>query len=412
METIDRPLVPLKYENAKKGGAKPRLGQDNERFEWILKARALREWMGDSVITENGRAGGTPTIVFHGTRAVFTDFNVSERGTFGRGVYLTSDRGAADIFGGEIDETVVMELHIKMERPYRHRIREGESLDCWGEGLVLDIFEEVEARRLIEAALWGDGSFGSELTEQLQSMGHDGIIATFSDGAQELVVFSADQVKLASEWAFMAPIPSMEPSSFAGPEHQGIDLVGPPGHPGAAPGATGGIGDFDDWFRGSHVVDRGGRPQVLFHGTSGAFDQFSEDKVGSRHVDVEAGTAFFFTDDPKTASWYAESSNTADGGGGNVIPVYLSLRNPYDVDFQETGIETLAESIEEAKALGHDSLIARNYDDGGVSTHYIAFHPEQIRPALCDPFRHVRAAKPAAAVHPGDSVRSTRRRRP
>lgn len=140
--------------------------------------------------------------------------------------------------------------------------------------------------------------------------------------------------------------------------------------------------NFLRWFQASKVVDDAGHPLIVFHGTASDFLGFEGSHVGSRHVDLEVGEVFYFSTDRETASWYAQSANEQAKGGGNVRPVYLSLQNPLIVDFQGTGIETLAEDIEQAKLDGHDGLIAHRYDDGTESTHCIAFSPMQIKSAL------------------------------
>jgi hypothetical protein len=139
------------------------------------------------------------------------------------------------------------------------------------------------------------------------------------------------------------------------------------------------------------VLSRWGGPLVLYHGTSDAFDVFDSAKVGSRHVDIirEAEleeavepTAFYFTNDPDTAIWYAKSSATQAGkpeGDGVVMTVRLSMEKALSVDFQGEGREYLAEEIEKAKREGCDGLICIDYDDGGVSDHYIVFDPSNIK---------------------------------
>lgn len=146
--------------------------------------------------------------------------------------------------------------------------------------------------------------------------------------------------------------------------------------------------NFADWFGPSKVLDRRGLPRVVFHGCADDFHVFDPKKIGSKHVDVESVDAFFFSNDIKTANWYAKDAGKANkatgrrSGGANVMAVYLALHNPLIIDFQETGIEYLAEEIHEAKRKGHDGLIARNYDDGGVSDHYIAFFAHQVKSAI------------------------------
>lgn len=141
-------------------------------------------------------------------------------------------------------------------------------------------------------------------------------------------------------------------------------------------------GSFQSWFDGSKAVDAQGRPLVVYHGTAADIKAFDAQMVGSKHVDLEVGEAYFFTTCTKTASWYAADSGKQKNGGANVMPVYLNLQNPLIVDFQEEGIEYLAEDIERAKANGYDGLIAINYNDGTVSDHYIAFSPSQIKSAI------------------------------
>lgn len=140
--------------------------------------------------------------------------------------------------------------------------------------------------------------------------------------------------------------------------------------------------NFADWFDGSRVTEADGTPKVLFHGTAADLREFNPAKVGSRHVDLEIGEAYYFTDDINTANWYAQDSHEHLQGGANVMPVFLRMNNPLIVDFQGTGIETLGEDLERAKRQGHDGLIAHNYDDGGVADHYIAFSASQIKSAI------------------------------
>ncbi len=85
----------------------------------------------------------------------------------------------------------------------------------------------------------------------------------------------------------------------------------------------------------------------------------------------------------------------APAPGSNVIPSYLSLQNPLDVDGSGVDFdpEQQAEWIAQAKAEGHDGLVIRNYSDGGfgigndfrsAGRHdvYVAFRPSQIKSAV------------------------------
>lgn len=85
---------------------------------------------------------------------------------------------------------------------------------------------------------------------------------------------------------------------------------------------TDALRNFWGWFKGSKVVDSKGRPMVMYHGTNADFARFSYEFAD---VGVGAlGMGFYFTNEPGTASGYAKDNVE----GGNVIPVYLNLKNP------------------------------------------------------------------------------------
>ena len=141
---------------------------------------------------------------------------------------------------------------------------------------------------------------------------------------------------------------------------------------------------FADWFDGSGVVDyMTGEPLVVYHGTGATFNAFEyKGPDSAAHYDLDVGPVFYFSDDPETASWYANDCAEQGRGDAVVMPVYLSIKNALVVNFHGEGIEYLAEEIEKAKAAGHDGLIARNYCDGTVSDHFVAFDPGQIKAAI------------------------------
>lgn len=140
--------------------------------------------------------------------------------------------------------------------------------------------------------------------------------------------------------------------------------------------------NFSAWFGSSKVTNWDNEPLVVYHGAAKPFESFDVARVGSSHVDVEEGEAYFFSNDIKTAKWYAKDSakqQKVKPAAGHVFEVYLSFQNPLIVEFGGSGIEGLGEEIANAKTKGHDGLICRDYDDGGISDHYIAFSPTQIK---------------------------------
>ena len=95
---------------------------------------------------------------------------------------------------------------------------------------------------------------------------------------------------------------------------------------------------FKKWFKGSQVKDKDGNPLVVYHGTNENFNNnFAFDKklIGSANDDGFYGRGFYFATHKGEARYY----------GNNVIPVYLSLKNPYELDktggtFQEMSLKT------------------------------------------------------------------------
>ncbi len=178
---------------------------------------------------------------------------------------------------------------------------------------------------------------------------------------------------------------------------------------------------FKAWFGDSKVVDGSGKPLVMYHGTNksedgGAFTQF--DTYASNYGLM--GQGGYFTAEPMVASEY-----TAKGRGDSptVYPVYLSIKNPIDMNaqadvaawakafpdavaFHEGGTtnESWYRAAEDAlrddqvpmyegaeamqtglRAMGHDGI--KHIGGGRIKADsikhrvFIAFDPEQIKSA-------------------------------
>jgi hypothetical protein len=87
---------------------------------------------------------------------------------------------------------------------------------------------------------------------------------------------------------------------------------------------------FKRWFGESKVLSSENKPLVMYHGTSATEkgEAFSSFKTESSNYGL-MGMGGYFTADPKVASSY-----TAKGRGDSptVYPVYLSIKNPIDMD--------------------------------------------------------------------------------
>ncbi|MBI4695594.1 MAG: hypothetical protein HY749_16375 [Gammaproteobacteria bacterium] len=185
---------------------------------------------------------------------------------------------------------------------------------------------------------------------------------------------------------------------------------------------------FKRWFAGSKVVDADGKPLVVYHGTYSDINEFDPDESGKNGFGVLIA-GMEFTDDPYVASHYAGASEQYASLGyeaGNVMPVYLSIKNPFSVgkarhrgnyavshefanvflryrnkddiandreylrDYangpHDKEYNIIKEAMEFVDAHGvPDGIVIRdaNWDafDSGANTQYIVFDPRQIKSA-------------------------------
>lgn len=90
--------------------------------------------------------------------------------------------------------------------------------------------------------------------------------------------------------------------------------------------------EFRAWFGNSKVVDADGKPLVVYHGTTGDFNEFSRVDGGNAY-----GAGYYFTKSPEEASGYAlgtAGGRIAPSGDAapNVMPVYLKMEKPFAFD--------------------------------------------------------------------------------
>lgn len=157
---------------------------------------------------------------------------------------------------------------------------------------------------------------------------------------------------------------------------------------------------FKKWFGNSKVVDAGGKPLVVYHGTPDARFLKGDDaqfkgrnaRWGGEPRDDDG--AHWFASSRKTASTYADDRRAFDyqNAEAGVEAFYVSLQNPLIVDgggknwreAQKRGKTT--DVIDEARANGHDGVIIKNvrddYNNDGRSQPtdtFVAFSPTQIK---------------------------------
>lgn len=85
---------------------------------------------------------------------------------------------------------------------------------------------------------------------------------------------------------------------------------------------------FKRWFGNSKVVDKDGKPLVVYHGTRDSFDIFQ--LQGNPKFGRALGDGFYFTDSYDKAFQYANGRFSKGVDRGGIIKeVYLSIQNPF-----------------------------------------------------------------------------------
>ena len=127
--------------------------------------------------------------------------------------------------------------------------------------------------------------------------------------------------------------------------------------------------EFKAWFGDSKVVDADGKPLVVYHGTPKDFSVFK-------------GKRIWVTSDTELASVYTKEGITEQGSGGNIMPLYVSIKNPKVFSLPDDGLlEWSRSKTDEALARdGHDGVMFID-KDGNIKTAY-AFDPTQIKSAI------------------------------
>ena len=85
--------------------------------------------------------------------------------------------------------------------------------------------------------------------------------------------------------------------------------------------------NFYKWFGDSKAVDEQGRPLVVYHGTYAEFDTFDKEKIGGAHDQGFYGRGFYFSRYKGEARSY----------GSKVMPVYLKISKPFDLEGVDSG---------------------------------------------------------------------------
>lgn len=411
-----------------------------------LDSPAFKGWFGDSkIVDENGK----PLVVYHGTKA--EDFDAFQAKYDDGLIFFTKDPEFASSWmegtGGLREPPADTASHLKQARETERRIYnevmgDNDSYDLdnkedmarWDANRALvrqrmkdetgysstsDMESKIGTRILpvylsiqnpfdprrdyqeIEDFLRGlDGFSGvieqgshkagnwviyenKAVIEELKRMGYDGIYLTENIGGKHdtIAAFSPEQVKSSSgnQGTFDPSNPNIL--------YQ-MDVVNPLNSPA-----------FKLWFGDSKVVDKDGKPRLVYHGT-----QFTDEPIEVFEPQGGFGgwnnLGTWFSSELKQAQDMTllprQESDDKDPRGP-VIPAYISIQNPLNTSFdglqmiiaglmKKQGISQFGPEAGPAikahlQKLGYDGVIIKDFTGDGAPTQdvYVAFESNQIK---------------------------------
>ena len=341
----------------------------------LTKTAAFQRWFGDSKVVDKK---GKPLVVYHGTEAQFTAFDkryVRDQlgfhfGTKGQAKRAPSGKGK----GSHVDA-----YWLSIQNPLRVR-DEG----SWTTEAAVEAINQAAGLRIRY------GARDAEIVRALQAAGYDGIVyanrfeygGDKDFGKDSWIVFEPTQIKSATSniGTFDPQDPDIRNPAVAAPA-KAKDLTK--------------TAAFKRWFGDSKVVDKKGKPLVVYHGSPEyGFKVFDLEKIDAHHV------GFFFTDKRDMANTYAEGKPEQRPKRSGIYEVYLRIEEPFEVDakgaiwdnipleyedWDGTVVEERASTItisRTARDLGHDGCIIHNVYDGWGDQRgdvFVAFNPNQVK---------------------------------
>ena len=88
--------------------------------------------------------------------------------------------------------------------------------------------------------------------------------------------------------------------------------------------------EFKKWFGDSKVVDKDGKPLVVYHGTSGKHNVFDKNYIGA--ISGPLSTGFHFSNIKSESEIYASQANSEIGDGERIVSAYLKIKNPLELN--------------------------------------------------------------------------------
>lgn len=130
--------------------------------------------------------------LYRGNDQAYSGLMRSHRGSFGAGIYFAGKASEAETYGEFIQEAdIELRSPWRIEADWDSKQAMAEDFDSPCVDAILSL---PGGRTLLEHSKATDGFYGVSLTQLLQSIGYDGIVATYPDGSVEVCVFKPSSV--------------------------------------------------------------------------------------------------------------------------------------------------------------------------------------------------------------------------
>lgn len=157
-----------------------------------------------------------------------------------------------------------------------------------------------------------------------------------------------------------------------------------------------GVKNFNNWFKESQIKSLDDNPLVVYHGTSKDkdFPSFKKSNRGNWFIaDPSKASQYAIENDSMNLRWTDSGTLEEVNTASRVIPVYLSIKNPYisTVDNWQKdwmkGAENYArresEVMSQLERQGYDGVVLKLSEDSPMEeSMFVTFSPQQIKSAV------------------------------
>src|ERR1035437_8517517 len=149
--------------------------------------------------------------------------------------------------------------------------------------------------------------------------------------------------------------------------------------------------EFQQWFKGSKVVDKQGQPLRMFHGTHGDFQLPLQ--TFTHFGTAEPADQRLFGKHGATGSWQGPEATLTMRPNARVYPVFLSIKKPYV--FTDSGKNSYFEVL---RKMGERQRMFPDDPEGGSPKDYAKYIIQKLTELGCDGLKYKNKFEDAGSI--------------